>query len=273
MTHLYQTRPARLEIGAVLNRVIVLLQRGFVAAWLAESGVCAILAVANLALTLAVAGSRAFSRPTDTSAFGAILGALALFILLLEYAAAVSLMTRAAMSDLDGAPVRVRGLAAGALPVVIPVSLTLIAYFIAVMVGYVFLFFPAIFISLYFSVVAQVRAAEPIGIFGAFGRSALLTENNRWAIFLLRIIWGVATGVAFSGMVILLGTFGALFGARGGGPNDPVVLGVTLLILPFSVVATAAFLLFNAALPAAIYAELRRLREGDRSRSIEQVFS
>ena len=273
MTQPYPSQAARLDIGQVLARVISLLRRGFVAAWLAESGLCAILGVLNMALTVALAGTRAFSRPSDNSGFGVLIALVALVFLLLQYAAAISLMTKAAVADPDGPPPGVRALAAAALPQVIPVTVVLTGYVLAVIVGYVFLVFPAIFISLVFAVVAQARAAEPISWLQAFSRSAALTENNRWTIFLLRIVWGVANGVGVALMFIGIGTFGALFGAQGTQALGPVALALILLILPLSVVVTAALLLFNAALPAALYAELRRLKEGDRASSIEQVFS
>ena len=70
-------------------------------------------------------------------------------------------------------------------------------------------------------------------------------------------------------MFTLIGLLGAL-------PHTGESVGgavTILLIVPLSFLLTAGLQIFNAALPAALYVELRRVKEGDRARAIEQVFS
>ena len=272
MSQLYAPQ-RRVDIGGVLSAAFDLLRRRGLAPWLAQAVVCGGLGVTQMVLAVSVAGTRAFGRPTDTSGFSAVLGVVSVLILLAQYAFALSLMTRAAMTGPEAPRPRIGELLAGALGRFLPVVLVLVGWLVAVLVGYVLLIIPAILVSLYFAVVAQVSAAESVGWLQAFRRSVELTDGNRWTIFLVRLVWGVMNGIIVVVSMLLAMTVIGLFTAL---PNtsDSVIGAVALiLILPLSFLFSAGIQVFNAALPAALYVELRRVKEGDRAQAIEQVFS
>lgn len=122
--------------------------------------------------------------------------------------------------------------------------------------GLVLLIVPGIIIAITLSVAVPVRVMEGSSIFGAFSRSAALTRGHRWRLLALFAILLVIGG-------ILGGILGGLAGA---------IFGPSPLLAASMGTMRAAALLFNSVLVAAIYYELRILKEGVAADNTVSVF-
>ena len=133
---------------------------------------------------------------------------------------------------------------------------------VAVAFGALLLIVPGVMLAVAWCVAVPSYVVEQTGIFGAFARSAELTRGNRWRIFGLFIIYFVATII----LEVVLGVFsGAASLASGEGMSfaQAVILG------PLFRVAAA---LLGATATAALYVELRRVRDGVGADSLAAIF-
>jgi uncharacterized membrane protein len=132
----------------------------------------------------------------------------------------------------------------------------------------ILLIVPGIILALMWYVAAPVVVAERQGVFGALGRSAQLTEGDRWNLFVvLLVVFGVWLAV-----LMLSGMIGAAAGAAGmlsgGGTGMMVALIAGATALSSTISATIA-----GALPSAAYLELRSLKEGPESHGLDDIFA
>jgi hypothetical protein len=98
----------------------------------------------------------------------------------------------------------------------------------------------------------------------AFKRSGDLTRNNRWAIFLLALIWvvisfGIQWAVTFFGTSALLNS-----------ADTSIAAG--WLLFGFSILYSALNSMILACGQAATYYELRVMKEGATSEELAKVF-
>ncbi|HEY2356079.1 MAG TPA: hypothetical protein VGH86_01410 [Phenylobacterium sp.] len=133
---------------------------------------------------------------------------------------------------------------------------------ISVAFGALLLIVPGVMLAIAWCVAVPSYVVEQTGVLGAFARSAELTRGNRWRIFGLFIIYFVATII----LEVVLGVFsGAASLASGGGVSflQAIILG------PLFRVAAA---LLGATATAALYVELRRVRDGVGADSLAAIF-
>lgn len=131
---------------------------------------------------------------------------------------------------------------------------------IAIAIGAVFLLIPGIFLALIWFVVGPVVVAERADFGQAFSRSMKLTENHRWVILGLIVIYVIASWV----LMIPVGIIAAIAGG-GLGSVSPIATIV-------SAVFQALFSLIGAAGVAAVYVELRTVKEGGGRESVAAIF-
>lgn len=144
----------------------------------------------------------------------------------------------------------------------IPLILVSILYTLAFGFGLVLFIVPGIMIALAFSQVMAVVIAEKGSFMDAFTRSRFLTRNNRWRLFgLWTVVW-VAYMVLSGILTGLTGGFGPRAGEGAGG-----LASVGLSIFE-SLFASAA----GYCLQAAIYAELRRIKDGVGAADLGAIF-
>lgn len=144
----------------------------------------------------------------------------------------------------------------------IPLILVSILYTLAFAFGFVLFVVPGIMIALAFSQVLAVVIAEKGGFMSAFTRSRFLTRNNRWRLFgLWAVVW--VAYMVLSG--ILTGLTGGFSPRAGEGAGALVSIGLSLVE---SLFASAA----GYCLQAAIYAELRRIKDGVGAADLGAVF-
>lgn len=199
---------------------------------------------------------------TDTTQVESVAASMAPFGLLwLLLSPFVTLfMARVALDTLAGQPVDIGGALRMALRRMLPALGLLILLGIGLIVGFLFLIVPGIFLMLTWFIVMPVMAAEGQGVFGCFGRSAHLLRGMRWRLLLLLIIVGVLWTVA-SGVVQGVGL--ALFG------NSGNLWGLSILQ---ALVSTVVGVL-GATGTAAIYHEARTAKEGSGNDDLEAVFA
>jgi len=199
---------------------------------------------------------------TDVTRVESVAASMAPFGLLwlLLYPFVTLFMARIALDTLAGQPVDIGGALRMALRRMLPALGLLILFGIGLMVGFLFLIVPGIFLMLTWFIVMPVLAGEGRGIFDCFGRSAQLLRGMRWRLLLLLIIVGVAWIMA-SGLVQGVGL--ALFGSSGN------LWGLSILQ---ALVSTLVGVL-GATGTAAIYHEARTAKEGSGSHDLDAVFA
>jgi uncharacterized membrane protein len=131
----------------------------------------------------------------------------------------------------------------------------------------ILLIVPGIILAIMWYVAAPVVIAEREGVFAALGRSAELTEGERWNVFVVLLI----LFALLVGLVILAAIVGGIAGATGmlsGGGNAMAFLVGGATMVSGTISAAIA-----GALPTAVYIELRGLKEGPETQGLDAVFA
>lgn len=134
---------------------------------------------------------------------------------------------------------------------------------VAVFGGLILLIVPGILAALAFAVAVPVQVVESTGIIPAFRRSIDLTRNNRGTIFGVNFVMGILVGV----ISVVVGAVGGLIIGAIATPQLPLLMNVVV-----SPIASAIAGVFTASSVAAIYFELRRVKEGVGSEQLASVF-
>lgn len=144
----------------------------------------------------------------------------------------------------------------------LPVLGVLILSILAIGCGFVLLIVPGVMIAIAFSVAVPACVAERIGVFSAFTRSRALTRNNRWRIFGLIMIYVIVSWVFQMVLAALTGGF------------MPPAIGSSLFLARMAVSVIVSFFttILTAVGTAALYGELRRLKEGVAPADLAAVF-
>lgn len=123
--------------------------------------------------------------------------------------------------------------------------------------GTILLIVPGIFLALIWFVVGPVVVAERADFSQAFSRSMRLTENHRWMILGLSLVYMIGSGV----LMIPVGIIVMMAGGAGGAVGTVIGAVVQSLIS-----------LVGAAGVAAVYVELRTVKEGGGRESVASIF-
>lgn len=166
------------------------------------------------------------------------------------------------VSDLNGQKASFGDCLQTGLRTCLPVIGLSIVMSVALVFGFVLLIVPGVLMMLAWSVAVPVLVVEHTGVFGAFGRSAELTKGHRWAIFGLIIAVFIISG-AISLAVTPLNAVLVLHG-EGLGAMWPL-----LIVQGLHAVFIA---MINATGTAAIYYELRSIKEGIGPEQLASVF-
>ena len=244
----------RFEIGRVASRTFGVIGRNVV--------VFALLAVVLAGVPQAI--SRYFAQ---TAVLGGGFGAgLISFCAGLVGFVALSVLQAAlihgTIADLNGRRANFNDCLSTGLKFLLPVIGISILTGIAVAIGFVLLIVPGVLLALAWCVNVPVVVVERKEVLAAFGRSAELTRNHRGAIFVLAIayvlvVWAVdAVGLAVTGGINLTVLSGSFNGAQ-------------WAVLTVLQVAQS---LLGAAGIAAIYYELRSIKEGIGPEALASVF-
>jgi len=133
---------------------------------------------------------------------------------------------------------------------------------LGVLVGELAFLVPGVLLALAWAVVAPVATLEPLGLVATLRRSAALTRGSRGAIFGIMLLYGLAT-VVFN--LVLRGVAGVSL-------VDPAANTSTLLNFIINPVSLVIWGTVWAVVTAAIYFELRWLKEGVEAGGVAAVF-
>jgi hypothetical protein len=262
-------RTEKFDLGRVVSRTLRTTQ-GNLAAFYA-------LALISSAVPLALVqmfrlGSLAHIEAT--SAFSTLFGPMALL------GAAVSVVAKAfcnsfliagALASIDGRPQTVGAQVRAGLPVVLPVIGIQLLSAIAVGAASMLLLIPGLIVACMLCVAVPAEVGERAGVLGALARSAALTKGHRWSIFGLLVLYFVAIAIigGIIGVVVGLAFFGGFGKSYLTSDGSPLAY-VGVILVAFE---SAAFTMLSAVGLAALYAELRLVKEGPQTQSLAEVFA
>ena len=130
-------------------------------------------------------------------------------------------------------------------------------------IGFICLIVPGIILWCVFSVSVPALVEERRGVFGSMGRSRELSRGARLQIFLLGVLFWV-----FS--LVIGGVFSVVTGMAGFAPGqimpDPLIAGVG------NGLATSLTNVISTVIIAALYVELREVKEGATTSDLAEVF-
>ena len=120
-----------------------------------------------------------------------------------------------------------------------------------------------------FWVAIPVAVVERPGVLASMKRSLYLTKGNRWRIFGLVLLVGIAqTGIGLGALLVLGGAV-AVGGAALGGAG---LVGSAVIFLIGTILLNAFFAIMYAVLIAITYFDLRNIKEGAGLEEIAAVF-
>jgi hypothetical protein len=144
----------------------------------------------------------------------------------------------------------------------LPLIGLMLLMWLAVGFGFLLLIVPGAMMAVAWAVAIPALVVERTGVFGAFSRSADLTRGRRWAVFGLLLLYFILSEVVRQ---VLVNLYGAVFAAA----NQQAAL---LHQLPVNGVVQVSFSVIASAGMAAIYYELRAIREGVGPEALAAVF-
>lgn len=177
-------------------------------------------------------------------------------------------ITRASIDDLSGVGARAGAAIGDGLRFFFPLLLVGILAGIGILVGFVLLIVPGLILMVRWAVTAPVVVVEDVGPTMSFGRSADLSRGHRWAIFGLLLLY-----LVFSYAVQII--FGMIIGAIGVAAVSPelATFDTTGLVVAVTSAALGALVsLVSTVGVAALYFELRRVKEGVNVSDLAKVF-
>jgi hypothetical protein len=250
---------ARFDFGRVASRTFGLIGRNFVPFAVLSLIFSGIPAMIVMFLQPTLVASR---DPTTILmvAYGAgIISYLAGLVLM-------AALTRASVDDLTGKPVAIGSALTTGVSLILPLLGLGLLMGIAIVLGLILLIIPGVYLALRWAVAAPTMVVERPGVFKSMERSAKLTENHRWAILGLFVLYFVVV-IVLQTIVFLVVPGGAMALAGLGDGGVPIVAIAILTIFQvlISMVATVGV--------AAIYFELRQIKEGVDVNELAQVFA
>lgn len=176
-----------------------------------------------------------------------------------------------AFSRFCGRHVPTRDAVLKALKTTLPILFIVILYFISTQIGSLFFIVPGVIISVGWAVIGPVYLHEDIALFETFERSWSLAKGYKWWLFLAQILMNI---IIFFVVLLAYIPVGLLVFQQGeqalAGELD-ITLPIILAGFLTNVILYTAFSLY-ASFTAALYAELKELKEGFLSDTAAAVF-
>ena len=191
-----------------------------------------------------------------------LVGLPAYFLNLIPASFQIGAITALVAGTLGGQRIGIGAALGAALRCVLPLAVINILFLLGFAIALVLLIVPGILVLLRWWVCVPVRVVEGGGVFGAFGRSAALTKGYRGMLFGLLLIIAI----------VLFGVVGALIYSAGGLTAFALAVAADPVYAVLQGVINAVFAVFTIANTTAIYAELRRVKEGGMAGQLASVF-
>ena len=242
----------KLEIGRVGQELFGLIQKDPVGTYGLAAALTAIPAVLSTALMVSgvtpagtATGPAALARLSSLGPWFLLTGLVGLVVSVLLYGA----IGWGAVEGLEGrTPSIGQKLSAAGAALLPMIGIAILAY-LGIVIGLVFLVVPGVLLAVIWSMAIMAAVVGRTGVFASFSRSAALTKNNRWTIFLLFVIYAVAA--------ILVGVVNMIFlriGAGGGVALTAIIIGV------LKIVVSSLFNAVGAVGAGVVFQELRTLK-------------
>jgi hypothetical protein len=193
--------------------------------------------------------------------WGALL--VSMFAALLGNALLQGVLVRSTILTLSGREPDLGGSAMLALRLLLPIIGLSICVGFLIAFGFLLLVVPGIMAYCAFSVAVPALVEEREGVSASMGRSRDLTRGSRWQVFLLVVLlWIFSTVVAaVAGVIAGVSPWGTALAP------DPIVAGLS------SGVASSLTGLIGTVVTAALYVELREVKEGTSTQELATVFA
>jgi hypothetical protein len=157
----------------------------------------------------------------------------------------------------------------------LPLLAVYVLLMLGVWAGTIFLVVPGIMLAVMWSVSLPAIVAERPGVFGAFGRSRVLTKGARWHVFgilllacviylLVSIVIGVASVAGY-------GSLGALTGS--GQVQVPMPAQPSFVVQLLQSIVTTVVLTWFTTVGASLFIELRDWKEGPDADRLADIFA
>ena len=199
------------------------------------------------------------------SVVASVLGGILYFFL---YLIVQAILIHACFKDFAGEQVSLKASSKTALGLSLPLIGLMILYSLGLFAGFILLIIPGIVLLLGWYICIPVMVVEKKGVTESLGRSWELTKGYKWWLLLLTIILWVITAIISAVLTLASVPFGNPTMATFTG-------GSTLFWIVYafsSALAQAIGVLISTAAVAAIYYEIRDLKEGITPKSIASVF-
>jgi hypothetical protein len=254
---------ARFDFGRVTSRTFGLVGRNFVP-FAVLSLIFAGLPAAVVMFIQPTMIAQATASQDQTSLLLVIYGAV--FVSYLAGLVLAAALTRASVDDLSGKPVAIGSALSTGVALILPMLGLGIVMGVAIVFGLILLIVPGIYLALRWAVAAPALVVERPGIFKAMERSASLTQNHRWAILGLIVLYAIAAFILqMIVMMAIPGGMAVMSGLSGEAPPIIAIVMLTAVSVITSMVATVGV--------AAIYFELRQIKEGVDVTELAKVFA
>lgn len=173
----------------------------------------------------------------------------------------------ASVNDMNGRKVEFGKAVSTGFSFVLPLFGLGILMGLALVLGFILLIVPGILMSIAWIAAAPAVVVEKVGVTESFGRSATLTRDNRWPIFGLCMVYMIVYFAITWGATLMLGGLAA----AAGGVTDFTSSGALLNILVTPLLSAVLSLVGTTGV-AAIYFELRSIKEGVGAKDLAAVF-
>lgn len=268
----WQTPKPQFEVGRVLGRTFTAIKNNWLKFSLLSIAIAGIPMFFIGLLPYFINGTEGMmsgGELSDTAIMGTITGSIVGFIAYILLSILLqSVLVHACFKDFAGEAVSIRASFSIALKFLFPVLGMMIILMFGVMIGFILLVIPGILLLLGWYIAIPVLLVEKRGVTDSLGRSWELSKGYKRWILLVVIILSVIS--------LVLSTILSLFAMPFGDVNTAPLLGGSLMFwlvyAAASGIAQALAVMINASAVAAMYYEIRDLREGITPMSIASVF-
>ncbi len=248
----------RFDMGRVVNRAFRVIGRN----WVMFVGLAVLLTLLPTLLIRLAVGIPTAANALSPSRVLTSIGSLIVGIFL-SYLMQAS-VSHATIADLDGQhPAFGRTLGTG-LRFAVPLFFLAVVTLIGVYGGLFLIVVPGVILFLMWCVATPAMVNENLSVFASLGRSRTLTKGHRWAILGLLVIVGLLT-VAPAMLVPILG----------GAFSNPAAYAASPFSTPqmiSAVLGIGVSIVFSVII-AAIYVELRTIKDGANPQSLTEIFA
>ncbi len=210
--------------------------------------------------------------PTSPADFAAAYGAssillrfILIFVLMLPGFVLQAALTRASIDDLSGKPVSVGNSIQVGLANLFPLFGLAIVLSLGVGVGVMLFVVPGLILLCCWIVAAPALVVEKLGIFASMQRSLNLTRGHRWAMFGIIVLFYIIIFFVVASIVTLVTTGSVGFAAMLAAQRSITYGLLNAIVGTFIAIITSVGI-------AAIYFELRRIKEGVGVTDLASVF-